>query len=117
VGVTLAIDDFGTGYSSYAQLKSLPVDILKIDRSFVTNLGNDDRDRAIVESVVNLARSFEMELVAEGVELPINAKVLLELGCYRAQGYLLARPLPADKVENVLRAGPLDLVGLGIATA
>ena len=116
-GVTLAIDDFGTGYSSYAQLKSLPVDILKIDRSFVTNLGKDDHDRAIVESVVNLARSFDMELVAEGVEAPENAKVLLELGCYRAQGYLLARPLPADKVESVLRAGPLDLVALGIATA
>lgn len=115
-GVTLAIDDFGTGYSSYAQLKSLPVDILKLDRSFITNLGRDERDRAIVESVVNLARSFDMELVAEGVEAPVNAQVLLDLGCYRAQGYLLARPLPADKVGLVLGAGPLDLVELGIST-
>jgi diguanylate cyclase (GGDEF)-like protein len=114
LGVTLAIDDFGTGYSSYAQLKSLPVDILKIDRSFVTNLGRDDRDRAIVESVVNLARSFDMELVAEGVEQAVNAQVLLDLGCYRAQGYLLARPLPADKVEAVLQAGPLDMAELGV---
>jgi diguanylate cyclase (GGDEF)-like protein len=115
LGVTLAIDDFGTGYSSYAQLKSLPVDILKIDRSFVTDLGEDERDRAIVESIVNLARSFDMELVAEGVEVAANAHVLLELGCYRAQGYLLARPLPAEKITLALKAGPLDLDELGIA--
>jgi EAL domain-containing protein (putative c-di-GMP-specific phosphodiesterase class I) len=98
VGVQVAIDDFGTGYSVLTHLKSLPVDTLKIDKSFVFDLGSDPGDLAIVRAVIALAEAFGLELVAEGVESPAAARKLLEHGCHRAQGYLLSRPLPADQM-------------------
>ena len=102
IGVKVAIDDFGTGYSSLAQLKALPVDTLKIDHGFIRDLGVSADDLAIVRSIVGLARSFGLQLVAEGVETRLAAATLLELGCTRAQGFLFAKPLTAQEAEWVL---------------
>ena len=102
IGVKVAIDDFGTGYSSLAQLKALPVDTLKIDQGFIRDLGVSADDLAIVTSIVGLARSFGLQLVAEGVETRLAAATLLELGCTRAQGFLFAKPLTAQEAEWVL---------------
>lgn len=102
IGVKVAIDDFGTGYSSLAQLKSLPVDGLKIDRGFVHDLGTSADDLAIVRSIIGLAGSFGLNIVAEGVETELAAATLVALGCNRAQGFLYAKPGSADEVENIL---------------
>ncbi|WIM85716.1 bifunctional diguanylate cyclase/phosphodiesterase [Candidatus Mycobacterium wuenschmannii] len=110
IGVRIAIDDFGTGYSALAYLKSLPVDTLKIDRGFVRELGTDEGDQAIVRSIMSLADAFNLEVVAEGVETAAAARTLLDFDCYRAQGFLLSRPLEADAMEALLaqRYVPLD---------
>jgi diguanylate cyclase (GGDEF)-like protein len=113
LGVTLAIDDFGTGFSSMAQLKRLPVDILKIDQTFVAGLGVDGGDHAIVDATLRLARSFGLDVVAEGIEVQEQADILSGLGCVRGQGFLLARPASAEALETVLRAGRIDLGGMG----
>jgi len=105
IGVKIAVDDFGTGYSSYAQLKSLPVDILKIDRGFVRDLGVSVDDLAIVRSIIGLAASFGLQPVAEGVETELAAAALIELGCTRAQGFLFAKPGPAPDIEPALDVG------------
>lgn len=105
IGVKIAIDDFGTGYSSFAQLKSLPADVLKIDRGFVRDLGTDFDDLAIVESIIGLARSLRLDLVAEGVETEIAASTLVGLGCTRAQGFLFAGPRPPAEIEHMIRTG------------
>jgi diguanylate cyclase (GGDEF)-like protein len=102
VGVQIAIDDFGTGYSVLSHLKSLPVDTLKIDRSFVRDLGTNAGDLAIVRAVIALADAFGLELVAEGVETEVAAKTLLRHGCHRAQGYLLSRPIEGSDMEALL---------------
>jgi diguanylate cyclase (GGDEF)-like protein len=111
MGVQIAIDDFGTGYSSLSHLKALPVDAVKIDRGFVQRLGASTDDLAIVKSIIGLAGSFGLGVVGEGVETPVAARTLVGLGCYRAQGFLIARPMPADEVESHLAVGriPLDL--------
>ncbi|MFE6919774.1 putative bifunctional diguanylate cyclase/phosphodiesterase [Nocardia sp. NPDC057663] len=121
MGVQIAIDDFGTGYSSLSHLKALPVDAVKIDRGFVQRLGDSNDDLAIVKSIIGLAGSFGLGVVGEGVETPMAARTLVGLGCYRAQGFLIARPMPAEEVEAQLREGriPLDLdlprAGRGVA--
>ena len=102
IGVAVAIDDFGTGYSSLSHLKALTVSALKIDQGFVRRLGHDDNDLAIVKTVVGLAASFGLDLVAEGVETEIAAQTLIGLGCFRAQGFLLSRPLPPDWITDLL---------------
>jgi len=102
VGVQIAIDDFGTGYSVLSHLKSLPVDTLKIDKSFVRELGTNPGDLAIVRAVIALAESFGLELVAEGVETEEAALTLLRHGCYRAQGFLLSRPVAGHAMESLL---------------
>ena len=102
VGVQIAIDDFGTGYSVLSHLKSLPVDTLKIDKSFVRELGTNPGDLAIVRAVIALAESFGLELVAEGVETEEAALTLLRHGCYRAQGFLLSRPVASEAMESLL---------------
>jgi diguanylate cyclase (GGDEF)-like protein len=102
IGVQLAIDDFGTGYSSFAQLERLPINELKIDRSFVMGLENERR-AAIVRSLVDLGRSLELRVVAEGVETPSVVKSLVSYGCGYAQGFLFGRPAPADELTEVLR--------------
>jgi diguanylate cyclase len=101
-GITIAIDDFGTGYSSLSVLKTLPIDILKVDQSFVKDLGKDLGDNAIVEAVVNMARALALRVVAEGVETEEQLAILRELGCDEHQGYLYSRPLPAHELEEQL---------------
>ncbi len=104
-GVQVAIDDFGTGYSVLSLLKSLPVDTLKIDKSFVQDLGSNAGDLAIVRAIIALADAFGLELVAEGVETEAGAQTLLRYGCHRAQGFLLSRPVPGAQMERLLAAG------------
>jgi diguanylate cyclase (GGDEF)-like protein len=110
VGVQVAIDDFGTGYSVLSHLKSLPVDTLKIDRGFVRDLGSNPGDLAIVKAIIALADAFSLQLVAEGVETETAALTLLRHGCYRAQGFLLSRPVVGDAMEALLARGriPID---------
>jgi diguanylate cyclase (GGDEF)-like protein/PAS domain S-box-containing protein len=103
-GVKIYLDDFGTGYSSLSHLHKLPVDALKIDRSFVRGLLIDDRP-AIVESILALARTLQTSVVAEGIEEESQATALERLGCPRAQGFYFSRPLPAEKVEELLAPG------------
>ncbi|MDR6992289.1 EAL domain-containing protein [Luteimonas sp. 3794] len=95
-GVRLSIDDFGTGHSSLAQLRSLPVDEIKIDKSFVADLGNGNDDAVIVRSAIEIGHNMGLKVVAEGVEGPVSLAILESLGCDMAQGYLISRPLPAD---------------------
>ena len=97
LGVSLSIDDYGSGYSSLAYLRALPVDELKLDRSFVTHLTSDDRSAAIVRSTLQLARDLGMTMVAEGVEDAGSLAALRSWGCDLAQGYHIARPMPADR--------------------
>ena len=94
LGVRIAIDDFGTGYSSLRYLRRLPIDVLKIDRSFVAVLGQNSADTAIVNAVLGLARSLGMRTVAEGVERPDQATMVTDIGCEFAQGFLWSQPLP-----------------------
>ena len=102
LGVRLAVDDFGTGYSSLAQLKRFPVDVLKIDRSFVVGLGVEAEETAIVEAIISMARALGLEVVAEGVERPEQLDELRRLGCHRAQGWLWARAEPPGQVVRHL---------------
>jgi diguanylate cyclase (GGDEF)-like protein len=104
MGVTLAIDDFGTGYSSLAYLKRLPVDELKIDRSFVTDMEEDDNDAVIVRSTIDLAHNLGLKVTAEGVETRGVWDLLEMLGCDNSQGYFLGRPMPVEKLEPWLQA-------------
>jgi EAL domain-containing protein (putative c-di-GMP-specific phosphodiesterase class I) len=99
LGVKLAIDDFGTGYSSLLYLRRFPVDIIKVDRSFVSGLGQNSEDGAIVAGVLGLANALGVGAIAEGVEQPEQADKLAALGCEQAQGFLWSRPLPADELE------------------
>lgn len=99
LGVTVAIDDFGTGYSSLAYLRRLPIDVLKIDRSFVQEAELDEHGMAIIRTVLVLARTLDLRVVAEGVETEVQAGLLREAGCEFLQGYLFGRPEPAEKVE------------------
>ncbi|OBF12984.1 hypothetical protein A5727_01465 [Mycobacterium sp. ACS4331] len=109
VGVQIAIDDFGTGYSVLSHLKSLPVDTVKIDKSFVRDLGSNAGDLAIVRAIIALAEAFGLGVVAEGVETVSAAQILAAHRCHRAQGYLLSRPLEGDAMEALLAKGRIDL--------
>ena len=106
LGVQLAVDDFGTGYSSLSYLRRFPVDVLKVDQSFVSGLGHDPEDSAIVQAVVHMGRALRLTTVAEGVETGHHVIELRELDCDLAQGYHFARPRPADAVTEMLDAGP-----------
>jgi EAL domain-containing protein (putative c-di-GMP-specific phosphodiesterase class I) len=103
LGVRLAIDDFGTGYSSLSYLQRLPIDVLKIDRSFVRDLDDVPRAAAIVDAIVRLGQALGVRLVAEGVEQTGQAGALHSQGCQLAQGYLFAAPLDADAAGTYLR--------------
>jgi CheY-like chemotaxis protein len=104
LGVGVSVDDFGTGYSSMASLKKLPVDVLKIDRAFVTGVDGSPEDRAIVAAVVHLAEALDLDVVAEGVERPTQALELRRLGCAYAQGFDWSRPLPPSEAKQWLDA-------------
>ena len=107
LGVRASLDDFGTGYSSLAYLQQLPVNELKIERSFVRELAHEARDQAIVRSTIQLGHSLGLTVVAEGVEDKTTLDLLAGLGCDQAQGYLLGRPMPAAEVRRWLRASDL----------
>jgi len=99
MGSTIAIDDFGTGYSSLSHLKKLPVDILKIDRSFIQSLSISSDDFAIVRAIITMAHSLGIQTVAEGVETIEQKNILIELGCDQFQGYYIGKPVPADQLN------------------
>jgi diguanylate cyclase (GGDEF)-like protein len=104
-GMTLALDDFGTGYSSLSYLKRFPLDTLKIDRSFIRDVTENPDDASIVMTIINLARSLNLKVVAEGVETAEQISFLREQGCDEVQGYHIARPMPVDAMTRVLRDG------------
>jgi diguanylate cyclase (GGDEF)-like protein/PAS domain S-box-containing protein len=116
LGVHLVIDDFGTGYSSLAYLKRFPVDVLKIDRSFIDGLGTDPESEAIVHAVIGLARALNLNVVAEGVETTSQLAELRRLGCTMCQGFLIARPMPAEDVSFDI-AVPAPLLAMSMSSA
>jgi EAL domain-containing protein (putative c-di-GMP-specific phosphodiesterase class I) len=104
LGVGLALDDFGASYSSLGLLRALPMDVVKIDRSFISGLAHDERDRAVVQAMVTLGEKLGMTPLAEGVETSGQLRVLQDLGCVWAQGHLFARPLRAAALTAWLSA-------------
>jgi diguanylate cyclase (GGDEF)-like protein len=115
LGVEVALDDFGTGYSSMTELKRLPVDLLKLDTSFVKGITSDPCDRAIVEAIIRLGSALNLQVVAEGIEGGPTIDKLLELGCSRGQGYLISMPIAAEDLTSVLDAGIISLPALRAA--
>ncbi|WP_445947225.1 EAL domain-containing protein [Shewanella sp.] len=109
MGIKVSIDDFGTGYSSLAYLRHFEVDCLKIDRSFLIDIGVNKADQAIVSSIVELARNLKLEVVAEGVETHEQLEQVFSRGCYLIQGYYFAKPMPRVELEKFLSLEPLDL--------
>ncbi len=116
MGVQIALDDFGTGYSSMDQLKKLPIDALKIDRTFMIDLATSETDGAIVDATIRLAKALGLETVAEGIEEDAQIVELLRRGCHRAQGFLLARPAAPDVIGELL-AHPIELSHLRLEPA
>ncbi len=104
LGIKLSIDDFGTGYSSLSQLKNLPIDELKIDRSFILNIAKNKTDEMVVKTIIDLGKNLNFDIVAEGVEYKEQYQVLKNHGCYKYQGYLFAKPLPVDDFDLHLLA-------------
>jgi len=103
LGVRLAIDDFGTGYSSFAYLRRFPIDILKIDKSFVDGVATEPTASALVDAMIRIGKTLRMETVAEGIEHIEQADRLRALKCDIGQGYLFSRPLPSDAIATFLR--------------
>jgi diguanylate cyclase (GGDEF)-like protein/PAS domain S-box-containing protein len=104
LGLALAIDDFGTGYSSLSYLRRFPIDILKIDKAFVDEVSTGVEQAALAEAIVRLGQTLHLQTVAEGIETEHQAQALVELGCHYGQGYLFARPMPAEDIRALLAA-------------
>ncbi|HEX3749803.1 MAG TPA: EAL domain-containing protein [Streptosporangiaceae bacterium] len=105
IGVKLAIDDFGTGYSSLSYLRELPIDVLKIDKSFVDGIAVSDQRLALIEGIIGIARTLHLDVIAEGIETEVQRDLLVSMGCQYGQGYLLAMPVSADQAESLVRIG------------
>lgn len=106
LGVSISMDDFGTGYSSLASLKTIPFDVLKIDRSLVCDVNDNDTSRRITSAIVAMGKALKMVVLAEGVETDEQSKLLTDLGCDLAQGYYYSKPQPAEKIEEMLLSMP-----------
>ncbi|MGH3191440.1 MAG: putative bifunctional diguanylate cyclase/phosphodiesterase [Streptosporangiaceae bacterium] len=106
IGVRLAIDDFGTGYSSLSYLRELPIDVLKMDKSFVDDIAISAQRLALAEGIVQIARTLQLEVIAEGIESELQRDLLTSMGCQFGQGYLLAMPMDAHRAETLARIGP-----------
>jgi EAL domain-containing protein (putative c-di-GMP-specific phosphodiesterase class I) len=113
-GVVVAIDDFGTGYSSLTSLRSLPIDEIKIDKSFVSTMTTSEHDNAIVRSIIELARRLNLDIVAEGVEDEATEAQLHALGCHNIQGYVLTKALPAPELEAWINSHSSQVGGTNI---
>jgi diguanylate cyclase (GGDEF)-like protein len=105
IGVKLAIDDFGTGYSSLSYLRELPIDVLKMDKSFVDGIAVSEQHLALAEGIVQIARTLRLEVVAEGIESEVQRDLLIAMGCRLGQGYLLAKPMAAREAAELVRMG------------
>ena len=105
IGVKLAIDDFGTGYSSLSYLRELPIDVVKMDKSFVDGIEESEQRLALAEGIIQIARTLQLEVVAEGIESEVQRDLLTAAGCHYGQGYLLAMPMPPDEAEELARNG------------
>jgi predicted signal transduction protein with EAL and GGDEF domain len=105
LGVTVALDDFGVGFASIGSLRSYPIDRLKVDRSFVTDIASSDDDRRLLRAFLDIARAIDVPAVCEGIETQMQAALVREFGCEAGQGYLFSRPLEADEMEARLRSG------------
>ena len=103
LGVRFSVDDFGTGYSSLAYLRNLPIDYLKIDRTFVRDMNVDRNDAAIVRAIISMAQSLHLGTVAEGIETREHASQLLALGCSTGQGYFFSKPIAVHETNELLR--------------
>ena len=102
LGVTIMLDDFGTGYSSLGRLSEVALDVVKIDRRFVNGLGEDHNREPIVAAIIAMADALGLRVIAEGVETEAQWRSLVSLGCHAAQGYLLARPMPAKDLARLI---------------
>ena len=100
LGINVALDDFGTGYSSLSYLKQLPINTLKIDKSFIDNIVTNERERAIVDGIIQLAQKIDLDVIAEGAESKEQIRLLKSMGCNQIQGYYFSRPLPPDEIEE-----------------
>jgi sensor c-di-GMP phosphodiesterase-like protein len=105
LGVQVSIDDFGTGYSSLSYLKRLPIDTLKIDKSFIQDVSDNSHDAAIASAIIDMARSLQLNVVAEGVETEAQVRFLQRKGCGLVQGYYFGQALPLEDMEELLRGG------------
>ena len=112
LGVQVAIDDFGTGYASLSYLQRIPVDVLKVDKSFVAALGDGGQGRALLQAILGVGRALSLAVVAEGIAEPTQLSTLEEIGCELAQGFFMGRPCGAEAIENLLStAGWRPVVG------
>ncbi len=106
IGVRLVLDDFGTGYSSLAYLTRLPLDALKVDRSFIDGLGTEPEDTAITEAIIAMSHALSLQVVGEGAETECQIAELARLGCELVQGFYFSRPVPAADISRLLESGP-----------